>query len=262
MASFNQVSERAARIDGLLTQLGAQGSNLREKASSLAGQLSSQTVSDLQQLDYLRENAGQSGGLSDIEVERFTRLSDSVMNELQGLQRAPEASYTPVGTAPPSTPQPQDAWDTPTTTAGWGAGTANLNMTGIPEKLKFITIPLLIMLGLQILGLIFTPFMGPMLSTIFNEMARDPSTGITTSDLGILKMFTGATVWITFLFMLAWAAFLYFTYRAIGQGKAWARVAVIVIAVLSLLSFPIGTILAIFMLIGAFDQGVQRFANR
>lgn len=261
MASINQVSERAARIDGLLTQLGAQGSNLREKASSLAGQLSSQTVSDLQQLDYLRENAAQTGGLSDIEVERFTRLSDSVTNELQGLQRAPEASYAPVGTGA-ATPQPQAAWDTPTTTAGWGAGTGNLNMTGIPEKLKFITIPLLIMLVLQVFGLIFTPFMGPMLSTIFNEMALDPSSGITTSDLGILKMFTGATVWITFLFMLAWAAFLYFTYRAIGQGKAWARVAVIVIAVLSLLSFPIGTILAIFMLIGAFDQGVQRFATR
>lgn len=255
--SATQVSEHIARIDALLSQLGGVGGTLREKAGSLTGRLSSQAISDIQQLDYLRENAMQAGGLSDMEQERFARLSDSVLNELGNV--SPAASYQPrpsqASGAPvaPMSPPVMDAW---------GAPSAPLPLAGVPDKLKFVTIPLLILLVLQILSLLALPFLGPIMNAIFGAAATDPESGITASDLGILRMFTGGMLWVSFLFGALWAALIYFTYRAIGQGKSWARIVAIVLGVLNLLSFPIGTILGIIMLIGAFDQEVQRYATR
>lgn len=257
MPSFSEVSERAARIDGLLTQLGGQGSNLREKASSLAGRLSPQTISDLQQLDYLRENALQ-GGLSDVEMERFTRLADAATGELQGLGRAPQVAYTSAQTMPPMSEQaagPAPAgWDTPPAMP--------MRAGGVPEKLKYVTIPLLILFVMQLLGLLILPFLGPLMNAAFGAASADPQSGLSAQDVGMLKMFTGATLWISFLIGALWAAFIFMTYRAVGQGKNWARIAAIVLGVLNLLNFPIGTILGIFILIGALDQDVQRYASR
>lgn len=254
----NQVNERAARIDGLLTQMGATGSTLREKAASLSGILSSQTISDIQQLDYLRENALQGGGLSDVEMERFNRLSESALSGLNSSGGSNDISYqaaTPAAPTSPAAPLPPAAnatWDTPMRP-----------MTGgIPEKLKFITIPLLILLVMQILGILFLPFLGPFLNAMFSSMASDPSSGVTANDLGVLKIFTGGMLWVSFLFGALWAAFIYFTWRAMQQGKNWARIAAIVLGVLSLLNFPIGTILGVLMLMGALDKDVQNYASR
>ncbi|MFD1731215.1 hypothetical protein ACFSC4_09355 [Deinococcus malanensis] len=55
---------------------------------------------------------------------------------------------------------------------------------------------------------------------------------------------------------------LYFTRRAVLEGRAWGRGASIVIAVLSLLLIPFGTILGVVMLIGAFDREVQAYTRR
>lgn len=253
----NQVSERAAYIDGLLTQLGGQGSNLREKAASLSGVLPAQAVSDLQQLDYLRENALHSGGLSDMELDRFTRLSEAVTSQLetavQTAVRVPQAGYAPAPTLPAS--PANSAWDMP-------APRPAMSMGGLPEKLKFVTIPLLILLVMQVLGILLLPFIGPFLNALFSSIASDPQSGVSATDLGMMKMFTGGMLWVSFLFGALWAAFIYFTWRAVQQGKNWARIAAIVLAVLNLLNFPIGTVLGVIMLIGALDKDVQHYASR
>lgn len=257
MPSISQVSELTARIDGLLTQLGGQGSNLREKAASLSGRLSGQTITDIQQLDYLRENALQGGaGLSDIEMDRFNRLSQNVTGDLQAAVQVPQTSY--------ATPQPQANVPTSASSAWGDAPTphAPMSMGGIPQRLSWVTTPLLILLIMQVLGLLMLPFIGPMLNAIFSSMASDPSSGVTTADLGMMRMFTGGMLWVSFLIGALWAAFIYFAWRAAQQGKSWARIAAIVMGVLNLLNFPIGTILGVFLLIGAFDQDVQRYFNR
>ncbi|ANE44278.1 hypothetical protein [Deinococcus puniceus] len=131
-----------------------------------------------------------------------------------------------------------------------------------PQKLSWVTTPLLIMFILQLLGLAVLPFLAPLVNSIANTAATDPTSGITADQLGLLRVFTGATLWVSFIIAAAWAAFTFLTYRAMGQGRGWARVAAIVIAILGLLNFPIGTILGVLILIGAFDPDVQRFASR
>lgn len=131
-----------------------------------------------------------------------------------------------------------------------------------PQKLSWVTTALLIMFILQLLGLLLLPFLAPFINTVLGAAATDPTNGITSDQLGILRIFTGATLWVSFIFAAAWAVFVFFTYRAIGQGRGWARIAAIVIAILALLNFPIGTVLGVLILIGAFDPDVQRFASR
>ncbi|AZI42816.1 hypothetical protein EHF33_08695 [Deinococcus psychrotolerans] len=132
-----------------------------------------------------------------------------------------------------------------------------------PEKLSWVTIPLLISVILSILGMLSLPFIGFFMNLIFGAAMNDAST--TASDaqaLGWVKLFTGSTLWIIFFFSLAWTVFQFLTYRAIQEGKGWARIAAIVIAILGLLNFPVGTALGVFMLVGAFDPAVQEYANR
>ncbi|MFC6750224.1 hypothetical protein [Deinococcus aquaticus] len=69
-------------------------------------------------------------------------------------------------------------------------------------------------------------------------------------------------LWISFALTAALILWLYFTRRAVLEGRAWGRVSTIVIAVLSLLALPFGPILGIIMLIGAFDRQVQAFTIR
>ena len=46
------------------------------------------------------------------------------------------------------------------------------------------------------------------------------------------------------------------------EGKAWGRVSSIVIGVISLLIFPLGTLLGLVMLVGAFDREVVAYTSR
>ena len=132
-----------------------------------------------------------------------------------------------------------------------------------PQKLSWITIPLLINMVLGVLGLLILPFIGAFISAAYGLAANDATTSASDlQSLGIVRLFTGATLWITFFFSLAWLVFQFFTYRALNEGKGWARIAAIVIAILGLLNFPVGTALGIFMLIGAFDPEVQQYASR
>ena len=71
-----------------------------------------------------------------------------------------------------------------------------------------------------------------------------------------------SALWISFFLTAALILWLYFTRRAVLEGKSVGRVSSIVIAVLSLLIFPVGTVLGVIMLIGAFDRDVQAYTSR
>lgn len=132
-----------------------------------------------------------------------------------------------------------------------------------PEKLSWVTIPLLISVVLSVLGMLSLPFIGVLLNIVFGAAINDSSTSAADAQtLGLVRFFTGSTLWIIFFFSLAWTVFQLFTYRAMQEGKGWARIAAIVIAILGLLNFPIGTALGVFMLVGAFDPAVQQYASR
>ncbi len=131
-----------------------------------------------------------------------------------------------------------------------------------PQKLSWVTIPLIINIVLGVLSLIALPIIGTAVNSIANLAATDAST--TAQDLQGLqfaRVLTGGTLWVTFIIGIAWLVFQFFTLRAVQSGKSWGRVASIVIFILSLLSFPFGTILGIFGLIGAFDPEVQRYTS-
>lgn len=132
-----------------------------------------------------------------------------------------------------------------------------------PQKLSWVTIPLIVNIVLGVLGLLMLPFLGAILSAAFGAAANDASTTAQElQNLQVVKMFTGGTLWVSFFIGLAWLVFEFFALRAVQAGKNWGRIAAIVIFILSLLSFPIGTLLGIFGLIGAFDPEVQRYASR
>lgn len=68
-------------------------------------------------------------------------------------------------------------------------------------------------------------------------------------------------LWLSFAITAILILWLYFTRRAVLEGRSWGRVSAIVIGVFSLLIFPIGTVLGIVMLIGAFDKQVVAYTR-
>ncbi|WP_216328284.1 hypothetical protein [Deinococcus aestuarii] len=127
-----------------------------------------------------------------------------------------------------------------------------------PPRLSFITVPLLIQLVLNALSLLFLPFAGGLVNTLLADTARQTGG----AALTLTPEQVTSVLWVAFVITAAFVLLLYFTRRAVLEGRSWGRVASIVLGVLSLLNFPFGTILGIFMLIGAFDRDVQRYTSR
>ena len=127
-----------------------------------------------------------------------------------------------------------------------------------PPRLAFLTVPLLIGLLTQCFSLLMTPFMGNDLNATLAEYGK--LTGTTFPPLSPQMIQT--VLWISLILTMALILWLYNTRRALLEGKSWGRVSAIVIAVLSLLIFPIGTLLGITMLIGAFDRDVTNYTSK
>ena len=125
-----------------------------------------------------------------------------------------------------------------------------------PPRLAFITVPLLIALFYNGFSLLSLPFAGPTL----NEMLAMLGQGNAPVQLDEAQI--SLVLWISFALTAALILWLYFTRRAVIEGRAWGRVSTIVIAVLSLLALPFGPVLGIFMLIGAFDRQVAAYTTR
>lgn len=127
-----------------------------------------------------------------------------------------------------------------------------------PTRLSFLNVPLLIGLIYWAISLLTVPFSGGTLNDTLLEYSRltgTPAVQLTPEQLN-------AVLWTTFVVTALLVLWLALTRQAVLDGKRWGRVSSIVIAVLSLLVFPIGTVLGIVMLIGVFDRDVQAYLNR
>jgi len=135
----------------------------------------------------------------------------------------------------------------------------------VPARLSWVTVPLIVMLVLQVIGVLLLPLLVPLISAIaaspdfaasMNDSATDPASVRTV--LGLLSAF----VWVIEVFQIALAVLYVFVLRAVQAGRSWGRVAAIVLFVLGILNFPLGTLLGVFGLIGAFDAEVTAYCNR
>ena len=127
-----------------------------------------------------------------------------------------------------------------------------------PPKLAFLTVPLMISLVLQAISLLTLPFMGNDLNATLAEYGKLTGTEFPPLSPDMIR----TVMWLSFFLTAALILWLYNTRRALLEGKNWGRVSAIVIAVLSLLLFPVGTVLGIFMLVGAFDREVTAYLRR
>ncbi|PNY82086.1 hypothetical protein [Deinococcus koreensis] len=127
-----------------------------------------------------------------------------------------------------------------------------------PPRLAFLTVPLLVGLLYNAISLLTLPFQGGALNDLLaqlNTASGLPPVQLTPAQIQL-------TLWVSFVLTAALILWLYFTRRAVLEGRSWGRVSSIVIGVLSLLLFPVGTVLGIFMLIGAFDRQVVAYTSR
>nr|WP_184137949.1 hypothetical protein [Deinococcus humi] len=124
-----------------------------------------------------------------------------------------------------------------------------------PPRLLFLTLPLLIGVFYNAISLLTLPFSGPTLTDVLTRIDEQAAT----SGLPPIQLSPDQlqwVLWLSFAITAILILWLYFTRRALLEGRSWGRVSAIVIGVFSLLIFPIGTVLGIVMLIGAFDKQV------
>ncbi len=130
-----------------------------------------------------------------------------------------------------------------------------------PPRLIFLTLPLLIGVFYNAFSLLTLPFSGPTL----NDLLIRLNEGAGQSGLPPIVLSPEQlqwVLWISFAVTAVLILWLYFTRRALLEGRSWGRVSAIVIAVFSLLIFPVGTVLGVMMLVGAFDRQVVAYTRR
>ncbi|MFB9993788.1 hypothetical protein ACFFLM_17660 [Deinococcus oregonensis] len=127
-----------------------------------------------------------------------------------------------------------------------------------PARLTFVTTPLLIALIYNALSLLTLPFSGDTINDTVRQLEAALGSPVTPMSPELVT----TVLWVSFFITSTIVLLLYFTRQALLEGRSWGRVSSIVIGVLSLLLFPIGTVLGIFMLIGAFDKDVQAYASK
>ena len=131
-----------------------------------------------------------------------------------------------------------------------------------PQKLSWVTVPLIIQMVLSALGIVALPFLIP----FFNLMMSDPTftqdSSSSPAELKAALVFFSASIWVFEIIAIAFLVLYFFTFRAVQQGKSWGRIVAIIIFILALFSFPFGTAIGIFGLIGAFDAEVTAYCNR
>lgn len=127
-----------------------------------------------------------------------------------------------------------------------------------PSRLAFLTVPLLVGVLYNGISLLTLPFQGPTLNALLAQMSASaslPAMQLTPEQIQL-------ALWVSFFLTMVLVLWLYFTRRAVLEGRRWGWVSSLVIGVLSLLVFPIGTIMGIVMIIGAFDRDVRAYASR
>ena len=136
-----------------------------------------------------------------------------------------------------------------------------------PAKLSWVTVPLIIQMVFLALGIVLLPFLIPFFNVLLNAASLDPT--LAQSDpatspetLKVVFAVLNASIWIVEIFTIGFLVLCFFAFRAVQQGRSWGRVVAIIVFILGLLNFPLGTVLGIFGLIGAFDAEVTAYCNR
>ncbi|PTA68272.1 hypothetical protein [Deinococcus arcticus] len=127
-----------------------------------------------------------------------------------------------------------------------------------PKRLNFLTIPLLVLLLYSAFSLLALPFLGPQLQSMLPELQGQLGLPGEVLPLSLIP----TVLWLSFALTVLQILWLYYTRRAVLEGRGWGRVSSIVVAVFSLLLFPLGTVLGLVMLIGAFDRDVVAYTRR
>ncbi|GGL66095.1 hypothetical protein GCM10010840_00010 [Deinococcus aerolatus] len=129
-----------------------------------------------------------------------------------------------------------------------------------PPRLLFLTLPLLIGVFYNAISLLTLPFTGPTLTDVLARLNEQAATsGLPPVQLSPDQL--QWVLWLSFAITAVLILWLYYTRRALLEGRNWGRVSAIVIGVFTLLVFPVGTVLGIFMLIGAFDKQVMAYTR-
>ncbi|MCP2014722.1 signal transduction histidine kinase [Deinococcus sp. HSC-46F16] len=127
-----------------------------------------------------------------------------------------------------------------------------------PARLGLLTTPLLIALIYNAISLLTLPFSGPTIRQVLADLSA--ATGEPALQISEAQIQT--VLWLSFALTSALVLWLYFTRRAVLEGRRWGWVSTLVIAVLSLLVLPFGTVLGLIMLFGLFDREVQAYLRR
>ncbi|MHA0035349.1 hypothetical protein [Deinococcus sp. PESE-13] len=127
-----------------------------------------------------------------------------------------------------------------------------------PRRLSFLTLPLMIGLVYNAISLLTIPFSGTTINDLLADYGKASGQPIPPLSPEMIQ----TTLWLAFFLTALLILWLYFTRRAVLEGKSAGRVSSIVIAVLSLLFFPFGTVLGVIMLIGIFDEQVTAYLSR
>jgi len=107
-------------------------------------------------------------------------------------------------------------------------------------------------LMLQVLGWLLIAFGAFFMLMFFGagaifRAAGEEGAAVGTAVFGVLGLGIGGVA-------VALGIFHLFTARGIVERKSWAKVSAIVLAVLSVMNIPIGTVLAVFIFIGMFSD--------
>jgi len=127
-----------------------------------------------------------------------------------------------------------------------------------PTRLGLLTTPLLIALIYNAISLLTLPFSGPTIRQVLADLSA--ATGEPAFQISEAQIQT--VLWLSFALTSALVLWLYATRRAVLEGRRWGWVSTLVIAVLSLLVLPFGTVLGLIMLFGLFDREVQAYLRR
>lgn len=132
------------------------------------------------------------------------------------------------------------------------------NRSPVPAALKWLTVPLLIALVSNAISLLVLPFAQ-------ENLIADVQSTLT--EMGMDKVALSpdvwkSTLWTVFFMLTALTALLYFTREGVKEGKGWAWIMSILIGVFSLLNLPLGPIVGIALLYGAFRPEVRAYFGR
>ena len=136
-----------------------------------------------------------------------------------------------------------------------------------PAKLSWVTVPLIIQMVLGALSVVLLPFLIPFFNVLLNAASLDPTLlqsdpATSPETLKVVFAVLNASIWVVEIVSIGFLVLYFFAYRAVLQGRSWGRVVAIIVFILALFSFPFGTALGIFGLIGAFDAEVTAYCNR